>query len=158
MQNIFKNLLKKIDKSVPTASVDVTMLETSESVSTANESIEVQGMSDDEKLDCDKKEVDALSSKLIIVDGVLNFIVPTFSKAWHIETAKDYPLITMKKIDKDNLTKIEKEYLAESDYSYTTNVVGGWVAAFYTIEGVTLYMEKYYEIRSGHLETLFPKL
>jgi len=130
MQHIFN----KIFKNVPTASVDVAMLETSESVPTANQSIEVQGMSDDEKLNCDKKQVDALSSEFIIVHGVLNFIDQKFSIAWHIETVKDYPLITMKKIDKDNLTKIEKECLAESDYSYTTNVKGGWGQTFYTKE------------------------
>jgi len=151
MQSIFN----KIFKNVPTASIDVAMLKTSESVPTANESIEVQVMSDDEKLNCDKKQVDALSSELIIVNGVLNFISQGFSNAWHIETAKDYPLITMKKINKDNLTKIEKECLAESDYSYTTNVEGGWLETFYTKEGVELYIREFYRIREEHLKLFF---
>ena len=156
MQNIFN----KIFKNVPTASVDVAMLETSESVPTVNENIEAQGMSDDEKLNCDKKRVDALSSQLILIHGVLNFITPTFSRAWHIEAAKNYPLITMEEIQKDeedNLSKWEKERLHEG-HSYATRVEDGWRSPFYTKEGAVSYMEKYYEIRIGHLETLFPKL
>jgi hypothetical protein len=156
MQNIFN----KIFKNVPTASVDVVMLETSESVPTVNENIEIQGMSDDEKLNCDKKQVDALSSQLILIHGVLNFITSKFSQAWHIEVAKNYPLITMEEMQNDKehkLPKWEKERLHEG-HIYATCVEDGWETPFYTKEGAVSYMEKYYEIRSKHLETLFPKL
>lgn len=139
MQNIFNKIFKK-----------------------RNKSIEVQVMSDDEKLNYDKRTVDRLSSQLILMHGVLNYIAPEFSTAWHIESEKDYPLITMKKIDKDKegeLSKWEQECL-DRGCNYRTDVEGGggWLQSFYTIEEAVSYMEKYYEIRSGHLETLFPKL
>ena len=138
------------------------MLETSESVPTVNENIEVQVMSDDEKLNYDKRSVDALSSQLILMHGVLNYIVPQFSTAWHIEAEKDYPLITMEAIQKDKKDKLSKweQKCLDKGHNYTANVEGecGWLHSFYTKEGAVSYMEKYYEIRSKHLETLFPKL
>jgi len=119
-------------------------------------------MNCDEQFELDKEFVDELSSQLTLIHGVLRHTMAHLSSAWHIETAKDYPLMTMKKIRKDKTSNVRlsqwEQKVCNAGANYSTYVKDGWEAAFYTIEGVTLYMEKYYEIRSGHLETLFPKL
>lgn len=121
--------------------------------------IEDNILSDDEKLEFDKKSVDSLTEELILIHGVLNFIEKDFSCSWDITTQQDYPLMTMKHITNNNhsLRSNEKEFLTDGMH-FITNVKRGWDSGFYTREYAILYIERFYKIREEHLAILFPKL
>ena len=116
-----------------------------------------KGLSYEEMLEDDKLDIEGLTSELIIIGGALNYICSSFSSAVNVKEKEDYPLITMKKISKDDkwLGEFEKDRLSEG-LTFILNIKGLVNISLYTHEGAILYIKKYYEIRERHLKELFP--
>jgi len=155
---IFGELFKKNNENEVSDVIEVSEEKVNEITPEQNKDNDVEkALKYEEMLKDDKLDIEGLTSELMIIGGVLNYICSSFSSVINIKEKEDYPLITMKKISKEDkwLSGWEKNRLNEG-LTFILNIKGLVNTSLYTHEGAILYIKKYYEIRERHLKELFP--
>ena len=117
----------------------------------------VEGLTDNEMLKEDMKQVNELSDQLSIFGSVLTYRGESFFNSINISTQEDYPIVEMDKISEDH--KCWSDWCGgqlDISYLYIVKIKPLVSQSCYTYDGAMLYIKKYYEIREKHLKELFP--